>query len=129
MPTTQAWSIWYIYDTGENPQGWGGTDRGGYSESMLTAIDYKTGKTRWTHKWEGVARSGVMSTAGNVVFTGGNTNSLVALNATTGDALWQARLNAAISNGPISYTLDGQQYVIVGAGDTLWAFVLNRPRP
>ena len=69
----------------------------------------------------------MLSTAGNVVFTGGNTNTLVALNATTGDALWQARLNAAISNGPISYTLDGQQYVVVGAGDTLWAFVLNPP--
>jgi alcohol dehydrogenase (cytochrome c) len=127
VPATQGWSIWYIYDPGENPQGWGGTDRGGYSESMLTAIDYKTGKPRWTHKWEGVARSGVISTAGNVVFTGGNTNSLVALNATTGDALWQARLNTAISNGPITYTLDGQQYVVVGAGDTLWAFVLNPP--
>jgi alcohol dehydrogenase (cytochrome c) len=127
VPATQGWSIWYIYDPGENPQGWGGTDRGGYSESMLTAIDYKTGKTRWTHKWEGVARSGVVSTAGNVVFTGGNTNTLVALNATTGDALWQARLNTTISNGPITYTLDGQQYVVVGAGDTLWAFVLNPP--
>jgi alcohol dehydrogenase (cytochrome c) len=127
VPTTQAWSIWYIYDTSDNPQGWGGTDRGGYSESMLTALDYKTGKIRWTHKWEGVARSGVISTAGNVLFTGGNTNSLVALNATTGDALWEARLNASISNGPISYTLDGLQYVIVGAGDTLWAFVLNPP--
>ena len=70
---------------------------------------------------------GFAATAGNVVFTGGNTNTLVALNATTGDALWQARLNTTISNGPITYTLDGQQYVVVGAGDTLWAFVLNPP--
>ena len=73
------------------------------------------------------ARSGLLSTAGNVVFTGGTPNNLVALNATTGDALWHARLNTAISNGPITYTLDGQQYVVVGAGDTLWAFVLNPP--
>jgi glucose dehydrogenase len=127
VPATQGWSIWYIYDPSDNPQGWGGTDRGGYSESMLTAIDYQTGKVKWTHNWAGPARSGVISTAGNVVFTGGNTNSLVALNATTGSALWQARLNAPIANGPITYMLDGQQYVIVGAGDTLWAFVLNPP--
>ncbi len=127
VPATQGWSIWYIYDPGENPQGWGGTDRGGYSESMLTAIDYKTGKTRWTHQWAGPARAGVVSTAGNVLFTGGNSNSLVALNATTGDALWQARLNAPIANGPITYTLDGLQYVVVGAGDSLWSFVLNAP--
>ena len=54
-------------------------------------------------------------------------NSLVALNATTGDALWHTRLNAAISNGPITYELDGLQYVIVGASDMLWAFVMNKP--
>jgi len=34
-----------------------------------------------------------------------------------------ARLNAPISNGPISYTLDGSQYIVAAAGDTIWAFV------
>ena len=50
---------------------------------MLQAIDYKTGKVKWSHKWEGNIRAGVLSTAGNVVFTGGTSNDLVALNATT----------------------------------------------
>jgi alcohol dehydrogenase (cytochrome c) len=118
--------VYYIYDPGDNPQGWGGTDRGGYSESMIQAIDYKTGKVRWSHKWEGNARSGLLSTAGNVLFTTGPTNDLVALNATTGDALWHAGLNSSVSNGPITYELDGQQYVVVGAGDTVWTFVLNK---
>ena len=62
----QAYSVYYIYDPSDNPQGWGGTDRGGYAESMLQAIDYKTGKVRWSHKWEGNIRAGVLSTAGNV---------------------------------------------------------------
>jgi len=124
----QAYSVYYIYDPSDNPQGWGGTDRGGYAESMLQAIDYKTGKVRWSHKWEGNIRAGVLSTAGNVVFTGGPSNDLVALNATTGAALWQARLNSAVANGPITYELDGLQYVLVGAGDTLWTFVLNEKR-
>ena len=62
---------------------------------------------------------------GNVVFTGGPSSDLVALNATTGAALWQARLNAAVANGPITDELDGLQYVLVGAGDTLWTFVMN----
>ena len=79
----QAYSVYYIYDPSDNPQGWGGTDRGGYAESMLQAIDYKTGKVRWSHKWEGNIRAGVLSTAGNVVFTGGPSSDLVALNATT----------------------------------------------
>jgi alcohol dehydrogenase (cytochrome c) len=125
VSAARAFSIYYIYDPDENPQGWGGTDRGGYTESMLQAIDYKTGKVRWTHKWDASTRSGLLSTAGNVLFAGGAAQDLIALNATTGDALWQARLNASVSNGPITYELDGLQYVVVGAGDTLWAMVLN----
>ncbi|MGH8638770.1 MAG: acido-empty-quinoprotein group A [Burkholderiales bacterium] len=123
----RAYSVYYIYDPSDNPQGWGGTDRGGWAESMLQAIDYKDGKVRWSHKWAGNVRSGVLSTAGNLVFTGGSSSDLVALNATTGAALWQGRLNSAVSNGPITYELDGRQHVIVGAGDTLWAFVMNPP--
>jgi alcohol dehydrogenase (cytochrome c) len=128
VSAARAFSIYYIYDPDENPQGWGGTDRGGYVESMIQAIDYKTGKVRWTHKWDANARSGLLSTAGNLLFAGGASSDLVALNATTGDALWQARLNASVSNGPITYELDGLQYVIAGAGDTLWAMVLNQPK-
>jgi alcohol dehydrogenase (cytochrome c) len=126
VPTTRTFSVFYLYDPGDNPQGWGGQDRGGYSESMVQAVDYKTGKIRWSHLWEGAARSGLLSTAGNLVFSAGPGNSLVALNATSGDALWHTRLNAAISNGPITYELDGLQYVVVGASDMLWAFVMNK---
>ena len=125
VSASRAFSIFYLYDIGDNPMGWGGTDRGGYSESMIQAIDYKTGKVRWSHKWENNIRSGLLSTAGNLLFAGGPSQDIVALNATTGDALWHARLNAAVSNGPISYEIDGLQYLIVGAGDTLWAFVMN----
>jgi alcohol dehydrogenase (cytochrome c) len=128
VAAARAFSIFYIYDPGENPQGWGGTDRGGWSESMLQAIDYKTGKVRWTHPWDTSARSGLLTTAGNLLFAGGNTQDLVALNATTGDAIWHTRLGNAVSNGPITYEMDGRQYVIVGAGDTLFAFVMNNER-
>jgi alcohol dehydrogenase (cytochrome c) len=125
VSAARAFSVYYIYDPSDNPQGWGGTDRGGWSESMIQAVDYKTGKIRWSHKWESSVRSGLLSTAGNVLFAGGPSSDLVALNATTGDALWHARLNASVSNGPMTYELDGQQYLVVGAGDTLWAFVMH----
>ena len=85
--TARAFSVYYIFDPDlANPQGWGGTDRGGANlSSSVEAIDYKTGKIRWSHKWETPAgRSGLMSTAGNLVFTGDNSSNLVALNATTG---------------------------------------------
>ena len=127
--TSRAFSVYYIFDPDlANPQGWGGTDRGGANlSSSVEAIDYKTGKIRWSHKWETPAgRSGLMSTAGNLVFTGDNSSNLVALNATTGDPLWHSKLTAPVSNGPISYELDGQQYVVVGAGDTLWSFAMKK---
>jgi alcohol dehydrogenase (cytochrome c) len=125
VSAARAFSMFYIYDPSDNPQGWGGTDRGGWSESMIQAIDYKTGKVRWTHKWETPARSGLLSTAGNLLFAGGPGAAFVALNATTGEPLWHARLNANVSNGAITYELDGLQYVMVAAADTLWAFVMN----
>ena len=79
----RAFSVYYIYDPSDNPAGWGGTDRGGYSESMLQAIEYATGKIRWTHPWKSGGSTGILSTAGNVLFTGGS-GGLEALNATTG---------------------------------------------
>jgi alcohol dehydrogenase (cytochrome c) len=51
----------------------------------------------------------------------------VALDATTGQALWHALLNGPITNGPITYELDGRQYVVAAADDVLWSFVLNAP--
>jgi alcohol dehydrogenase (cytochrome c) len=72
-------------------------------------------------------RTGLLSTAGDVLFAGGPSNDIVALDARDGRALWHAGLNGTISNGPITYELDGRQYVVAAAGDTLWAFVLNGP--
>jgi alcohol dehydrogenase (cytochrome c) len=125
----RAFSVYYIFDPDlANPQGWGGTDRGGATlYTSVDAIDYKTGKVRWSHKWETPGgRSGLLSTAGNLVFTGDNNSNLVALNATTGDPVWHSKLTAPVSNGAISYELDGQQYVVVGAGDTIWSFAIKK---
>ena len=93
---------------------------------MLKAIDYKTGKIKWTHPWDGSGsvRSGLLSTAGNLVFAGDATANFVALNASTGEPLWHSRLHGSITNGPITYELDGMQYVVVGAGDSLYSFRL-----
>ena len=122
---TRAFSVWYIYDPSDNPMGWGGTDRGGYAERpQLTAIDYKTGKIRWSVPRYG-GNSGILTTAGNVLFNAAAAG-IGAYNATTGEALWNARLGNSVTNGPITYELDGLQYVIAGAGSRLVAFVLNQ---
>jgi alcohol dehydrogenase (cytochrome c) len=120
----RAFSVWYIYDPSDNPMGWGGTDRGGYAEQpKLTAIDYRTGKIRWSIPRYGPS-SGLLSTAGNVLF-GSGASGLAAYNATTGEPLWNSRIGG-ITNGPITYELDGLQYVIAGAGNRVAAFVLNQ---
>jgi alcohol dehydrogenase (cytochrome c) len=121
----RGFSEYYIFDDSEKPEGWSGNDRGSGGHAMLQAIDYKTGKIRWTHRWEGSGvRSGVLTTAGDLLFTGDPSNNFVALDPANGDPLWHANLGAAVSNGPITYELDGMQYVVVGAGDAVFGFVL-----
>jgi alcohol dehydrogenase (cytochrome c) len=122
---TRAFSVYYIYDTSDRPEGWGGIDRGGWAASMLQAIDYTTGRVRWSHPWTPNSGShlGVLTTAGNVLFTGGS-GGLEALDAATGAPLWHARFGN-VTNGPITFELDGHQYVVVAAGNALVSFVLN----
>jgi alcohol dehydrogenase (cytochrome c) len=124
----RAWSVYYLYDDDDKPEGWGGNDRGGFSEAMLQAIDYKTGKVRWSHKWPGAGggvRSGLLSTAGKLLFAGDPSANFVALDPATGEALWHAALHTSLTNGPITYELDGVQYLVVGAGDTLYGFAMR----
>jgi len=123
---TRAFSVWYLYDLSDKPEGWGGTDRGGWSEYMLQAIDYKTGAIRWSHKWEGGgARAGILSTAGNLLFTGDGSGNFIAIDAKNGNPLWHANVASQVSNAPIAYELDGSEYVVVGAGDTLFGFTVH----
>ena len=64
----QADSIYDLYDGTDNPQGWGGNDRGGWSEARSRLIDYQTGKIKWSHKWEsGKTLRVLLSTAGNLI--------------------------------------------------------------
>jgi alcohol dehydrogenase (cytochrome c) len=120
----QSWSMFYLYDKTDNPQGWGGNQRTGWNVSALEAIDYKTGDIKWKHTWEGGSNSGLLTTAGNLIFSGAPNRSIEALNAATGEPLWHARLASGVSNAPTTWELDGTQYLIVGSGDTLYAFAM-----
>ncbi len=122
--STNSWSIFYLYDKSDQPQGWAGHEVTGYSEGMLNALDFKTGKVKWSHKWEGGASSGLLTTAGNLVFSGAPGGSIEALNATTGDPLWHARLANGVSNPPVTWEIGSTQYLVVGGGDTLYAFAM-----
>ena len=126
VDAADAYSVYYIFDDNPKPEGWAGNDRGGWSQAALRAIDYKTGKIRWNHDWPSSGgRSGILTTAGGLLFVGDPSSNLIAFDAATGAIIWHAGLQAAVTNGPITYELDGMQYLIVGAGDQLYAFVLR----
>ena len=71
-------------------------------------------------------RLACFSTAGKLLFTGDPDGHLVAFDPANGRVLWHAGLAANISNGPETYMLDGRQYLVVGAGDSLYAFTVNK---
>ena len=104
--------------------GWGGGGGGGVNDdAVLEAMDVKTGKIKWSVPRYGGGSSGLLSTAGNLVF-GSGSGGLAAYNSTTGDVLWASRIGN-VTNGPITYLLDGRQYVLAAADGRMWAFVMN----
>jgi len=129
LNTTQGYGLTYLYDTSNEPEGYGGGSGGNFDpRSALLALDVRTGNIKWKHEHEtGVGGAGVsggiLTTAGHLLFTGDSGN-LVAFDPADGKILWHQPLTANLSNGPSTWMLDGKQYVIIGAGDTLYAFVL-----
>jgi alcohol dehydrogenase (cytochrome c) len=126
VDSTNSFSIFYLTDTSDKPQGWAGRDSGLYSQEVLKAIDYKTGEIRWSHTYHGrgSGSSGILNTAGKLLFSGDSNSNFIARNPATGEILWHTRLHASVANGPMTYELDGRQYVVVGGGDSLYAFTV-----
>ncbi len=82
----------------------------------ITAVDYDTGKIRWKVKTPQPMIGGVLATAGGLVFTGEGNGQFRAYDAATGSVLWSFQAGAGVNAPPSSYTVDGQQYVVVAAG-------------
>ncbi|MDO8346441.1 MAG: PQQ-binding-like beta-propeller repeat protein [Rugosibacter sp.] len=83
---------------------------------VLAAIDLKTGHLKWEHKFREPLIGGVLATAGNLVFTGEGNGNFNALDASNGALLWQYRCEAGANAPPITYEIDGVQYLAIAAG-------------
>lgn len=83
---------------------------------LLSAIDLATGKLRWQHRTDDPLVGGVLATAGGLIFTGEGNGHLDAVDAATGKVLWQARTEAGVNAPPMTYEIDGVQYIAVAAG-------------
>ena len=117
----KSWSLFYTT---------GGEYFLGDFRNSLRAFDPTTGKTVWAHEYiepYGIhARyPGVLSTAGELIFTGDVSGNVVAFNARTGKIIWHDELiSASVGNAPMTYMLDGKQYIVVASGDNLFAYSL-----
>ena len=104
--------------------GWAGADYNLWGRGVLRAIDFRTGAIRWNHDLgDGASAAGVLTTASGVTFTGDSVGNALALRTSDGTTLWHSAIGR-VGNGPVTYELDGRQYVLLGGGSALYAFAL-----
>lgn len=83
---------------------------------LLSAIDLTTGKIAWQNKTAQPLIGGVLATAGGLLFMGEGSGNFNAYNSQTGALLWQAKSESGVNAPPITYTVDGEQYIAVASG-------------
>jgi len=95
------------------------------STAGIRAIDSATGEKKWEFEIsQGSLSSGVLATAGGVVFAASTEGNLIALDSKTGKFLWRFQAGGAIPSSPMSYSVDGKQYVAVSSAGVLYSFSL-----
>lgn len=92
--------------------------------SAVRAIDPRTGNRRWEYQVQPQTWSGLLSTAGDIVFGGTIDGYFYALDAVSGQELWHISLGAEVRAAPMTYAVDGQQYVTIAAGNVVYTFGL-----
>ena len=83
---------------------------------LLSAINLNTGKIAWQNKTAQPLVGGVLATAGGLLFTGEGNGNFNAYNSQTGEMLWQTKSEFGVNAPPITYTIDGVQYIAVASG-------------
>jgi alcohol dehydrogenase (cytochrome c) len=130
VPTSETYAMYYLTETDpRGAMGLGGKDEisVGTMGSFISAIDYKTGKTVWKHKFRSAGNPrgapGLLTTAGKLLFGGDVSGNFVAFDPANGTPLWHSQIGQ-VTNAPETYMVDGRQHILVAAGDTLYSFTL-----
>jgi alcohol dehydrogenase (cytochrome c) len=110
----------------DNPVGQRSSPVNTYTEALgrgaVIALDPHTAKRKWSFDMHDVNVSGILTTASDLLFSGGREGYFQALDARTGALLWKINLGGEIIAGPISYEVDGKQYVSIASGNGLFVF-------
>jgi len=118
-----SWSL-YFAKPADGVYGWAGADYGVWGKGVIEAIDYQTGKIRWSHEVGPESGAGVLTTDSGLTFTGDGHGNFLALDSSDGKTLWHAGSGSHIVSSPTSYELDGRQYVLTSSGGVLFAWAL-----
>jgi alcohol dehydrogenase (cytochrome c) len=117
----------YFAKPADGAYGWAGADYGLWGKGVIEAIDYQTGKIRWSHEvGRGGSGAGVLTTESGLTFTADAHGNILALDTSNGKTLWHAGTGAPIDSSPIAYELDGREYLVTSSGGVLFAWALPR---
>jgi alcohol dehydrogenase (cytochrome c) len=92
----------------------------------VRALDPRTGELKWEFKMTDFTDAGILTTASNILFSGGREGYFYALDARTGSLLWKTAVGGRVVAGPMTYAIRGRQYVAVAAGNALFSFALRQ---
>ena len=92
----------------------------------IRAVDPSTGERKWEFKMNDVTDAGILTTASDLLFSGGREGYFYALDARTGTPLWKATVGGAVASGAMTYSVNGRQYIGVAAGNSLFTFALKQ---
>jgi PQQ-dependent dehydrogenase (methanol/ethanol family) len=113
------------YEAGRQYMGGRPFPSGEPSKMGLLAIDATSGEVKWEYPTYRISMgAGALATAGGLVFLATGDGNLIALDSTTGKSLWHFQTGGTISSSPMSYAINGRQFVAVSAGNSLYTFAL-----
>ena len=115
------------YVEGEQYTGGGGQNAGPIENyhSAIRAIDPASGDVRWEYPIAPPSTSGLLTTAGDLVFGGTVDGYFFAIDAVSGEELWHVAVGARVHSAPLTYSVNGEQFVTIAAGNVIFTFGLD----